>query len=448
MGHARCAVERAQAQGDAEDAPSAGAPSAGESSGASPSLLDRAAGPYRSVMKFLGRRALARVTLAVPRTLRFIGATARSGEVSTSVPAPSLSLGLAAGVAVDEALLAMAMTPNRFPRRADFARVSAELAEARRMFTRRGWMARPTTYHRTPPELLPEDVEESRGWALGLRYERISYDSGFSTRAGEPGGERWRAFEPNRRATAAIVRHPGDPRPWMVCVHGFCMGYPFMDFMGLHTATLHRELGLNVAMPVLPLHGQRKVTPISGEPFLSFDMMNTVHGLTQAVWDIRRLVSWIRGQGATSIGLYGVSLGAYVVSLLAGIEEGVDAVVAGIPVVDFPTLFHAHSPVHIRARSIEHHIMGGVAEDVFRVVSPMSFEPKVPRDRRYVFAGYGDRLAFPDQARRLWEHWDKPSISWYAGNHVGYLWSKQVGTFLVESLTASGLGAAPVADEG
>ena len=132
---------------------------------------------------------------------------------------------------------------------------------------------------------------------------------------------------------------------------------------------------------------------MSGEPFLSFDMMNTVHGLTQAVWDIRRLVSWIRAQGATSIGLYGVSLGAYVVSLLAGIEEGFDAVVAGIPVVDFPSLFHAHSPVHIRARSIEHHILGGVAEDVFRVVSPMSFESKVPRDRRYVFAGYGDRLA-------------------------------------------------------
>ena len=159
---------------------------------------------------------------------------------------------------------------------------------------------------------------------------------------------------------------------------------------------------------------------MSGEPFLSFDMMNTVHGLTQAVWDIRRLVSWIRAQGATSIGLYGVSLGAYVVSLLAGIEDGFDAVVAGVPVVDFPSLFHDHSPVHIRARSIEHRILGGVAEDVYRVVSPMSFEPKViPDGRRFVFAGYGDRLAFPDQARRLWEHWDEAAYQLVLGKPRG-----------------------------
>jgi len=226
------------------------------------------------------------------------------------------------------------------------------------------------------------------------------------------------------------------------------MGYPFMDFMGLQTAKLHRELGLNVAMPVLPLHGARKVTRVSGEPFLSFDMMNTVHGLTQAVWDIRRLVSWIRAQGATSIGLYGVSLGAYVVSLLAGIDEGFDAVVAGIPVVDLPSLFHAHSPVHIRARSIEHHILGGVAEDVFRVVSPMSFESKVRLDRRYVFAGYGDRLATTEQARMLWERWDKPRISWFSGNHVGYLWSRQVASFIGESLVASGLSGIRAEHEG
>jgi len=413
-----------------------------------PSFVERVSGPYRATLRFLGRRALARAALAVPRTIRFIRTSVLSGEVADAVPAPRLSLALAGGVAMDEALLAMAMAPSRFPRRADFARVSLELAQARRMFSRRGWIASPASYHRTPPSLTGADVEVSRGWALGLRYERIDYDSGFATRAGEPGGERWMAYQPNSRATATIVRHGGEPRPWVVCVHGFCMGYPFMDFMGLHTAKLHRELGFNVAMPVLPLHGPRKVTRVSGEPFLSFDMMNTVHGLTQAVWDIRRLVSWIRTQGATSISLYGVSLGAYVVSLLAGVEDGFDAVVAGIPVADFPALFHTHSPVHIRARSIEHRIMGGVAEDVYRVVSPLSFESKVPRDRRYIFAGYGDRLAFPEQARMLWEHWDKPSISWYSGNHVGYLWSRQVEAYLGESLAASGFSRTRVTAEG
>lgn len=390
-----------------------------------------------AVAKFLGRRALFRATLAVPRTLRFVGASALTGEVATAVRAPSLSVGFAAGVAMDEALLAMALTPSRFPRRADYARVSAELAEARSMYARRGWLARPASYHRTPPPLAGADVEHGRGWALGQSYERISWDSRFAPRPGEPGGDRWMAFGPNRRATATVLRAGGEPRPWVIGVHGFCMGYPFMDFVGLQTALLHRRLGYDVALPVLPLHGPRKVTRVSGEPFLSFDLMNTVHGLAQSVWDIRRLIGWVRAQGATSVSLYGVSLGAYVVALLAGIED-VDAVVAGIPVVDFAHLFHEHSPVHIRARAIEHRILGGTAEDVLAVVSPLRFVPRVPAERRYVYAGYGDRLAFPDQARRLWEHWDEPAMRWYAGNHVGYLWSRQVAEFVEASLGRPG----------
>jgi hypothetical protein len=366
--------------------------------------------------------------------LHYIGSAFLSGEVSDSVPAPHLSLGLAAQVAMDEALLAMAMTPRRFPLPGDYARVASELAEAESMYAGKGWIAEPASYHRTPPPLFESDVTTSRGWATGQSYDRWDWDSEFAPYSGEPGADRWMAFEPNRTASAVIVRHPDGPRPWVIAVHGFCMGFPFMDFQGLQMNRIHHELGMNVALPALPLHGPRRVTLVSGEPFLSFELMNAVHGMTQAVWDIRRLITLIRQQGATSISLYGVSLGAYTVSLLAGLEPGIDGVVAGIPVSDFPGLFHRHSPHDIRARTIEHKIMGGPAENVYRVVSPLSLEPKVPKRGRFIFAGYGDRLAFPDQAQRLWGHWDQPRISWYSGGHVGYLWSKQVTDFLVSSL--------------
>jgi len=142
MGNAECIVDGTSPEATGE-AGSALDPT-GQGQG-SPSLAERVVGSYRAVLKFLGRRALARATLAVPRTLRFMGAAARSGEVSDGLAAPPLSLGFAAGVAMDEALLAMAMTPNRFPRRADFARVSAELADTRRLFSRRGWIAQPAS---------------------------------------------------------------------------------------------------------------------------------------------------------------------------------------------------------------------------------------------------------------------------------------------------------------
>ncbi len=409
----------------------------------SPSAVDRITGPVRAVTGFLQRRALVRATRAIPRTFQFLGSALLRGEVADALPAPHLSVGLAVQVAMDEALLAVALTPRRFPLRGDYLRVADELAEADDQYTRNGWIDNPRSYHRTPPPLADGDVTQTRGWALGLDYERLSWCSGFEPHEGEPGSDRWMAFGPNRTATAVILRHADGPRPWVIAVHGFCMGFPFMDFQGLQAAQIHRELGMNVALPALPLHGPRRVTLVSGEPFLSFELMNAVHGLTQAVWDIRRLIQWVRDQGATSISLYGVSLGGYTVSLLTGLDEGVDAVVAGVPVSDFPGLFHRHSPRHIQARSIEHKIMGGAAENVYRVVSPLRFEANVPRARRFIFAGYGDRLARPDQAQRLWEHWDKPRISWYSGNHVGYLWSKQVSQFLSTSLRVGSTTGAP-----
>ncbi len=399
-----------------------------------PSTVDRLTWPYHAVAGFVNRRALVRATRAVPRTLHFVGSALIRQQVADALPAPRMSLGLAAQVAMDEALLAMAMTPRRFPRSEDYARVAAELADAESHYAHHGWIADPGSYHRSPPPLSGDDMTTSRGWAMGLSYDRLNWDSGFAPHPNEPGGDRWMAFEPNRTASAVVVRHATDPRPWVIAVHGFCMGFPFMDFQGLNAARLHHELGVNLALPTLPLHGSRRVTLVSGEPFLSFEMMNAVYGLSQAVWDIRRLIAWIREQGATSISLYGVSLGAYVVSLLVGIEAGLDTVVAGIPVSDFPGLFHGHSPRHIRAQAIEHRIIGSAAENVYRVVSPLAFEPKVPKEHRFIFAGYGDRLATPGQAQRLWEHWDQPRISWYSGNHVGYLWSKQVSDFLVTSL--------------
>jgi hypothetical protein len=405
----------------------------------SPSIVDRALGPYRSVTRFLERRALVRAARAVPRTVRFLAGATPLGGVAGTVGGPRHSPGLAVGVAADEAFLAISMAPSRYPRRADYARVRDEMADAAELYSARGWIDRPATYHRAPPPLRDGDLQSSRGWAVGLGYERIAFDSGFAPRADEPGVGRWMGYEPNRRAVATVVRHPerDGPRPWLVSVHGFAMGYPSMDFLAMRTPSVHHSLGYNVVSPVLPLHGPRKVTRVSGEPFLSFDLMNSVHGFSQSVWDIRRLLSWLRAQGAESIHLYGVSLGAYVVSLLAGLEEGIDSVVAGIPMVDLPALFHELSPTHVRARSIEHHIVGGPAEAVFVPVSPLRFAPKVPHEGRYIFAGLGDRLASPEHARRLWEHWDRPPISWYRGSHVGYLWSRQVATFLEDSLATT-----------
>ena len=76
---------------------------------------------------------------------------------------------------------------------------------------------------------------------------------------GEPGRERWLAYEANRTGHAWLLKHPGPPRPWLVCVPGYRMGRPAVDFTGFRAGWLYKTLGLNVAIPVIPLHGPRRV---------------------------------------------------------------------------------------------------------------------------------------------------------------------------------------------
>ena len=381
------------------------------------------------VEKSLARMPLARLTTVAPRTARWAieAALTEAGRIP-GAPQIRMTAALAAQVAMDEAVVALMQGPNRTPRRADYKRVSAELREAEALFDDRGWLDDPRSYHRDPEPLV--DVSFSSGWALGQRYRRMSWDSGYHARPEEPGAQRWDAFERNHTASAWLLEHDDGPRPWVVCVHGFGTGAPFSDMITFRAQHLHHDLGWNVAAIVLPVHGSRSPSRMGGEHFLSFDMINSVHALAQSAWDVRRLLSWVRAQEPTSLVLHGVSLGGYVTALTTCLDGDFDAVIAGIPICDFPALFAHQSPRHVRERAAEHQVLEGHAEVIHRVVSPLAMPSLVPVERRFIFAGLGDRMAIPAQTQALWQHWDHPTISWFPGNHVGYLWSKKVAGFV------------------
>jgi hypothetical protein len=403
-------------------------------------LLDTCMNGLRTAAKWVIRGPVGRVARIAPRTVGFV----RSHELAPGLAAPQMTNGLLGGFLLDEVVMSAFLGKRHFPQDDDASRVALELRAAEEMYGGHGWLADPESYHRSPPALGNRDLVIKTGFTRGLSYRHLSWESGFEPRDGEPGRDRWLAYTANRRAAADVLVHPGqEDRPWVVCVHGYTMGYPSMDFHGLHAKVLHHELGFNLAMPVLPLHGPRKATRISGEAFLSFDLMNSIHGFTQAMWDIRRLVSWIRAQGGKQIGLYGVSLGGYTVALLSELEPGLEAVVSGIPVADVRPIMIGHSPPHVR-RWVQDH--GVELLDAHRVVSPLALDPKVDHERRFIFAGYGDRISSAGQAHMLWSHWQEPEICWYPSGHLGYLWSPAVMRFLKQSLRRSLLASATPAE--
>ena len=93
-----------------------------------------------------------------------------------------------------------------------------------------------------------------------------------------------------------------------------------MDLAAFRAADLRDRFGVNVLLPVLPLHGPRRIGRLSGDGFFGADIVDMVHAEAQAMWDLRRWLGWIRAQGGSRIGVYGLSLGGYNAALLACLD--------------------------------------------------------------------------------------------------------------------------------
>jgi hypothetical protein len=350
------------------------------------------------------------------------------------VPFPSLPLAL--GALADESLLSLARVVRRPLVSEEYDRIGAEVSQAIDLYRQRGWLDEPASFFSTPP---PAEPQIHRTHLLGgLSFERFEFDSGYSPDPDDPGRARWLAYEANRTAHAWVLRHR-TPRPWLVGLHGAGMGYPRADLFAFQAAWLHHVLGLNLAFPTMPLHGRRRRGVLPSVGFPSDDLLETVHGVAQAVWDTRRLVGWIRLHEDQEVGIFGLSLGGYAAAVIAGTESPLSCVIAGVPAVDFVELFERHAPTGFR-RLPEFVELAAAARIVHRVVSPLALPPQVALDRRFIFAGLADRLIHPRyQVRALWEHWQQPSIHWFEGSHIGFLWSGTVREFVQRSLTASGM---------
>lgn len=363
----------------------------------------------------------------------------RSRHRRPDAPPPRWDLRLVSKAALDELFFATEVVSATFFSLRDRRRIIREIGRAASLYERKGWLREPARFHRRPPAVEKVSIDEHRS-AFGP-FQHLRFESGYQPHPGEPGRKRFLEYQANRTAHIWTMRHPGPHRSWIVCVPGYRMGHPAVDFAGFRARWLYRELGLNVAIPVMPLHGPRRVGRRGGDGYLSGDFLDTIHAQTQAVWDIRRLIAWLRAEGAPRVGVQGVSLGGYTTALLASLEKDLDCVIAGIPAVDFLRLLRSHTPEILLRFARSMGIRFDRIELLLRVISPLAQRPRVPRPRRYLYAGVADRLAPPDHALDLWHHWDRPRCEWYQGGHVSFLWERDVRELLREALTASGLAS-------
>jgi len=335
------------------------------------------------------------------------------------VPAPRANPLYCLQVALDNTISGFmaALTPDT-----DLNTTRAAVAEAQAahdLLAAGGYLADPASFHSQPPP-----VEETRLVPLkvaGTNCEHLQFESGFEVLAGLPGAERWSSYEENHTCHALLLR-AAEPAPWLVCVHGFGMGDYQRDFKAFRAAELHREQGVNIALFTLPVHGPRSPAGFNGEKFFGASILDFIHGVSHAVWDLRRLIGWLRSDArATSVGVLGLSLGGYTSAVLAAVEDDLACAIVGVPPTDM--VAHRHyldSPYQARLARIAG-VSDELEREVYRVVAPLQLAPRVVRERRYMFAATGDQFVPLEQVQALWQHWGQPQISWCTGGHVSAL---------------------------
>ena len=374
-----------------------------------------------------------------PRTLVFAAKASRA-RPGRPVPALRRSAWPVAQAAADDLFVSVAYLRARAAGVPfDVDAVLAEQHNAVALLARAGIERDPSALFPTPPPVVHTRLTARR--RPGLRFEHLSFPSMFEPPDGLPRAQRWRTDEGNHLAHAYLLRHDERPRPWLVALHGAGAGEP-VDLWWMGSRGAHHRLGVNVMNVILPRHGPRSRVA-SDDRFPGLDPLVNLYGFAQAMSDTRAALAWVRAQHATAIGVHGISLGGYAAALIAGLERDLDCVIAGTPVVDFAALMRRHLA---RYEGDDHEVMQLLRDPTTMrlnaLISPLTFTPLPPKQNRFIYAGVADRLATPEQAAALWEHWDAPELLWIHGSHLGAVFARESRTFVDTALRSRGIAAA------
>lgn len=292
----------------------------------------------------------------------------------------------------------------------DFYAELADAADADRSFPR------PLPGHRvqaTRAARLPNRLH-------GARVESLRFESSF--KAVNPAVRE--AYAGNRRngvAHAQHWRHTDGPRPTLAVIHGF-MGSPYVFNSAFFSLPWFFAQGYDVLLYTLPFHGARaeRFSPYSGAGLFGGGITQLNEAMAHAVHDFRVLVDHLESQGVEQVGVTGLSLGGYTTALLAAVDDRLALAIPNAAVADMSTLIDSWFPANLLMR----HLMPkrGIPQEAFaaavRFHSPLTYPVRLAKERLLVIGGLGDRLAPPEQSEWIWEHWGRPRLHWYPGNHV------------------------------
>jgi pimeloyl-ACP methyl ester carboxylesterase len=211
--------------------------------------------------------------------------------------------------------------------------------------------------------------------------------------------------------------HEWQQRPSLVLLHGW-NGERACRWLFPPLAWRLNRVGINVAMLELPYHGRRRPSE-AGAPrnFISHDLLHTVEAARQALADTRALVAWLRSQGSTCVGLWGVSLGAWLAGLIACQDPHVRFAVLLTPVARMDRVVQELAFCEPLRRSLGNSVLQ------LDSLNLASHAPRAGRDHILIVESQHDLFAPVETVEELWRAWGQPEMWRLRHGHISVLMS-------------------------
>lgn len=246
----------------------------------------------------------------------------------------------------------------------------------------------------------------------------MSFESQYRPLYPELAPELETVFE-NRRVYARMWRHPrGEARGRVIAVHGWMMGDQRVNALALGAGSFFRA-GLDVVLIELPLHGRRAANLETPPLFPSTQIALTNEAIAQAICDLRTLRQILRQEDELPVGVLGISLGGYLASLWASLDE-LPFVIAVNPFVSMAEM--ATALTQDGEGDFSGDILGReTLERAFAGHSPLKYYPKTKCEAICLAAAHDDHFIPPEQVEQLCAHFGKPQLNWFSGGHLSDL---------------------------
>ncbi len=273
-----------------------------------------------------------------------------------------------------------------------------------------------------PPPLRAPSV--TRSWVdRAVGSSTLSWRSGHEPLCPKYRRRHYDDYPENLTAWARWVRPAGARRRTaLVYVHGWLEPGSWAEESTLFRIW-GRELDVDLVHVTLPFHGRR--TPrrslFPGELFWTADLVRSIEGVRQAVFDARSIAGWLRGEGYERVGVTGLSLGG-AISMLVGCVT---------PTPDFVAPMMAHLKLHEAVetapilwrvkRDLDRWGVGSERrEEIFRRLGWSESVPRLAPTRQLWVEARDDVYIAPEVVERQWREWGGPPIEWIAGGHMTF----------------------------